>query len=155
MRTLWKRQQIQRLYMRIIKRIKIWWSQWAELKFHEARSAYCRILAMTTGFITRWTSKNQILTLIFTLYSYHFCAQFVVFMWNLFKLRSLETLLNRTCSAITLNSRGHYLTSIERYVDQSRRLFILTTTSHDQLTFIGVWSQLVWNGLSEESHYQV
>ena len=28
------------------------------------------------------------------------------------------------CSAITLNSRRRDLTSIERYVDQSRRLFI-------------------------------
>ena len=45
-----------------------WWSQWAELKFHEVRSASCRILATTTGFITRWTSKNQILTVILTLY---------------------------------------------------------------------------------------
>ena len=44
-----------------------WWSQWAELKFHDAQSASCRILATTTGFITRWTSKNQILTFIFTL----------------------------------------------------------------------------------------
>ena len=29
-----------------------------------------------------------------------------------------------TCSAIKLNSRRHDLTSVERYVDQSRRLFI-------------------------------
>ena len=30
--------------------------------------ASCRILATTAGFITRWTSKNQILTFIFALY---------------------------------------------------------------------------------------
>ena len=32
-----------------------------ELKFHEAP---CRILVMTTSFITRWMLKNQISTLI-------------------------------------------------------------------------------------------
>ena len=51
------------------------------------------------------------------------------------------------CSALTLNRRRHDLTSIERYVDESRRSFIRdvakTTTSCDQLTFIGVYSQLV------------
>ena len=53
-------------------------------------SASCRILATTTGFITRWTPKNQTLTLIFTHYFfYNFCAQFVVVMWSLCKLRSL------------------------------------------------------------------
>ena len=45
-----------------------WWSQWAELKFHGAQSASCRILATSTSYITQWTSKNHILTFIFTLY---------------------------------------------------------------------------------------
>ena len=46
-------------------RIKIWFfdvhrvmKPRAELIFHEARITSCRILATTTGFITRWTSKK-------------------------------------------------------------------------------------------------
>ena len=38
-------------------------------------SAY--ILATTTGFITRWTSKNQILIYIYTLFLDDFCVLIV------------------------------------------------------------------------------
>ena len=36
-----------------------WWRQWVKLKFLEAKSASYRILATTTIFITRRTSKPQ------------------------------------------------------------------------------------------------
>ena len=135
-----------------------WWSQRAELKFHEVQSASCRILVMTTGFITRWTSKNQILTHIYALFLDHFCAQTVVVRWNLSKLCSSEKLLT--------NVFGHYVIQPTSWLDVDRTLrwpietFVdpwlsLTAVSHDQLTFIGVWSQLVWNGSSKESQRQV
>ena len=60
---------------------------------------------------------------------------FCVFFSKLCKLCGVEKLVTKLF-AIRLNSRRHVLTSIERYVEQSRRSFIMT--SRDQLTFIDV-----------------
>ena len=40
-----------------------WWSQWSSLKFYKKRLALHGLLAPPSGFITRWTSNNQILIL--------------------------------------------------------------------------------------------
>ena len=42
-------------------------------------SASCRILATPTGFITRWTTKNQIFNFyIYILFLDHFCVLIVI-----------------------------------------------------------------------------
>ena len=86
------------------------------------------------------------------------CAQLVVVWWNWCKLCSSEKLLT--------NVFDHYAKQPWSWLDVSRMLrwpietFVypwrrLTTRSHDQLTFIGVWSQLVWNCSSKGSQQQV
>ena len=69
-----------------------WWRYWTEQNFHGAWNASCRILAPTTSFITRWTSKYQILTLIFTLYFWIiFCVFIVMVQWKLCATKKLIT----------------------------------------------------------------
>ena len=100
-------------------------------------SASCRILATTTSFITWWTSKSQILNLIFTLYFWnHFCVFIVMVRRNLCKL--LTNLFGHNVKHDDVNRPLRWPTNTFVYPWRS-----LTTMSHDQLTFIDVWIQLV------------
>ena len=78
-------------------------------------------------------------------------------MWNLCKLCTTDKLLTIVF--------GHYVKQPSSWIDVSRMLnwlietFVypwhrLTTTSHDQLTVVGVWSQLVWNSSSKSVHIE-
>ena len=62
-----------------------WWSQWAELKFHEERSDHWLHYPMTV-------KKSNFNSDIYTLPLDHFCAQIVVVRWNLCKLELTEDL---------------------------------------------------------------
>ena len=95
---------------------------------------------------------------IYALFLDHFYAQIVVVRWNLCKLHSSDMLLTNVFSH-DVKQPSPWLTSnrtlrcpIEMLVYPWRRLM---TRSHDQLTFISVWSQLVWNGSYKESQRQV
>ena len=104
-----------------------WWRHWVMKSVGGAKipwSASCKILAITTGFITRWTSKNQILTLIFTLYFWVISVHKLLWLGETCVNYAAQKSFQPTCSAITLNSRCHDLTSIEHYFDQLRPLFI-------------------------------
>ena len=102
--------------------------------------------------------KSNFKSYIYTLFLDHFCAQTVVVRWNLCKLRSSEKLLT--------NMFGHKVKQLSSWPDIHWKLLrpikafvyprrLITTMSHFQLTFGGVWSQLVWNGLSKESQLPV
>ena len=51
-----------------------WWSQWSSLKFSKKRFALHGSLTPPTGFITQWTSKNQMLILNWILFKWIFMS---------------------------------------------------------------------------------
>ena len=65
------------------------------------------------------SQKNQI----YILFLGHFCLLIAMIRCYLCKIRGVEKLLNNVFGH-NVEQPSSYLTSIERYVDQSRRLFV-------------------------------
>ena len=124
------------------------WTQWVLCKVSDAWKALRLLCARPTAFILRWMSEKWNSSIIFTLCLYIVFVHYLLsFDLNLVNKRGMKS-YKPTYLVIMFNSHLHDMMSIAFHL--SIHYFIypwrcLRVTSHEQVSFIGVWTLSVQN----------